>query len=291
MHAPKMYKVYSIPKRSFGHRIIAQPTPQLKSYQRVLIELLEGKLPIHPNAYSYRKGIGIKENAIIHSGNDYLLKMDFQNFFNKIKPNLFLKVLFKNEIKITDAERQLFENIFFWKPGKKRSITKILSVGAPSSPFITNVVMFDFDSDISLWCQERGVSYTRYADDITFSTKTKGQLFEVPKIVEKKLRKHAPGLTINESKTVFSSKAHNRHVTGICINNDNAISLGRERKREISSLIHKFKIKALSDIEVNYLKGLMSFAKHIEPSFLLRMENKYGCDVISLINKWRGVDE
>ncbi|MCT7085107.1 RNA-directed DNA polymerase, partial [Salmonella enterica subsp. enterica serovar Oranienburg] len=84
-------------------------------------------------------------------------------------------------------------------------------------------------------------NYTRYADDLTFSTNNKDVLFDIPDMLENVLPKYSLGrIRINHEKTVFSSKGHNRHVTGITLTNDNKLSIGRERKRKISAMIHHF---------------------------------------------------
>ncbi|CNH75640.1 Retron-type reverse transcriptase [Yersinia aldovae] len=277
-NAPKKYKVYSIPKRTVGHRLIAQPTSELKEYQRALVSILEKSLPIHESAYAYRKNIGIKQNALKHVANSYLLKMDFQNFFNKIKPEIFFSKLLKANIEISDDDRKILKNLLFWKPGLRRSVTLVLSVGAPSSPLITNFVMYYFDEHMTNWCKKNKISYTRYADDITFSTNTKSILFSVPSIVRTILKQEIPGMSINESKTIFSSKAHNRHVTGVTLTTDNKISLGRKKKKEISALLHRFTLKILPPEDISFLIGLLSHAKNIEPVFLSRMKSKYGED-------------
>jgi len=74
--APKKYKVYTIPKRTSGHRVIAQPSKELKKYQRNYLEIQN--LPIHDSAMAYRDGLSIKQNAISHKNNPYLLKMDLE---------------------------------------------------------------------------------------------------------------------------------------------------------------------------------------------------------------------
>lgn len=283
INAPKKYKVYSIPKRTMGERLIAQPTSELKKYQRALVSILTSMLPIHENAFAYRKNLSIKDNALKHVNNSYLLKMDFQNFFNKIKPDVFFKKLNTAGVDITLQDRKLLENLLFWKPGLKRSVTLVLSVGAPSSPLITNFVMYYFDEAISRWCNERKITYTRYADDITFSTNEKTLLFSVPRVVSKILKDEVPGLTINDSKTIFSSKAHNRHVTGVTITCDNKISLGRKKKREISALLHKFSLTQLPPEDIGYLNGILSHAKNIEPLFIIRMKRKYGKDIFNAL--------
>lgn len=282
---PRMYKVYSIPKRTTGFRVIAQPTKQLKNIQREIVFFLEKKLPVHASAMAYRESIGIKDNALAHKDNEYILKMDFQNFFNKIKPDLFFTKIKNINLAYTQEDRFILSNALFWKPGKKRSVTLVLSVGAPSSPFISNFVMYDFDAAMSAWCEDNDITYTRYADDITFSTNIKNSLFVVPRQVKKILAKHSPSITINESKTIFSSKAHNRHITGVTITNDNEISIGRKKKREISALIHKFTLNLLSQDEIKRLKGLLSHSYYIEPSFNSKMVHKYGHDVMMNILK------
>lgn len=284
-NAPKKYKVYTIPKRTMGNRLIAQPSKALKEFQRAIVAELEPVLPIHSSAYAYRKGLGIKHNALQHVKYNYLLKMDFHNFFNKIKPDVFFGYLENNGFNLSYTERYILEQLLFWKPGLKRSKTLVLSVGAPSSPFITNFVMYQFDVKISKWCDNNSVVYTRYADDISFSTNKKGVLFSVPTIVKGTLRDTVPGLGINELKTIYTSKQYNRHVTGVTLTSDNKLSLGRVKKRYISSLIHKFLIKQLPIDELPFLQGMIAHAKNIEPIFITRMKKKYGRDVIKEIIK------
>lgn len=283
--APKKYRVYYIPKRSGGFRVIAQPTKQLKTIQKILVAQLIDLLPIHSSAMAYRNCISIKHNAFLHKENAFLLKMDFQNFFNKIKPELFFSRLKSLNIDLTNHDVFLLRNFLFWKPGQKRSVTHVLSVGAPSSPFISNFVMHDFDQAVYEWCRIHGITYSRYADDITFSTNKKDLLFSVPKKVKSFLAKHAQGITINEAKTIYSSKAHNRHVTGVTITSEGRLSVGRKRKKHLSSLLHKYSLNLLNAEEILHAKGLMSHCINIENNFLLRMKKKYGQDVINSFMK------
>ncbi|WP_261104714.1 retron St85 family RNA-directed DNA polymerase [Serratia marcescens] len=279
--APKKYRVYYIPKRTSGLRAIAQPTKELKNIQRFLTSELEPHCSIHPSAMAYRSGISIKDNAECHKNNPYLLKMDFQNFFNKIKPDMFFKKLNTLDVKYDSKDKRHLHNFLFWKPGQKKSTTYVLSVGAPSSPFVSNFVMFDFDFEISKWCNEHDIIYTRYADDITFSTARKNILFGIPKIVKNFLSRYASGITVNEAKTIFTSKAHNRHVTGVTITNDGNLSIGRKKRKHLFSLIFKYSMGELTREEIFYAKGLMSHCMHIEKNIISRVKKKYGADVIN----------
>jgi RNA-directed DNA polymerase len=105
-------------------------------------------------------------------------------------------------------------------------------------------------------------------------------------MLENILPKYSLGkIRINHEKTVFSSKGHNRHVTGITLTNDNKLSIGRERKRKISAMIHHFINGKLPADEYNKLIGLLAFAKNIEPSFYKSMVIKYGSDNIHKLQK------
>jgi len=288
MSAPKKYRVYSIPKRNAGTRTIAHPSKELKIYQRLLVDSFQKTLPTHNAAYAYKQGFSIKKNAECHKNNKYLLKMDFENFFNNISPLILKNELVKNKITFTAQDFKLLEQFCFWCPSKKIDGKLILSVGAPSSPHISNFIMYQFDELVEDWCKQRKITYTRYADDISFSTNIKTALFEVPKFIESTLKANfGKIISIKASKTVFSSKAHNRHITGVTITNEGELSIGRERKRYISSLIHKFKLNLLAPEEIEHLKGLLGFAFDIEPIFRERMINKYSMKTMGEINQFR----
>jgi retron-type reverse transcriptase len=281
LSAPKKYKIYSIPKRTSGRRTIAHPAKELKEYQRGLIKTLEKSLPVHSTAFAYKKNTSIKKNAKQHQKSKYLLKMDFQNFFHSINPELFFGIINRLGIELSQSDKYLLTQLLFWCPSKRTGGKLVLSVGAPSSPLISNFIMYFFDQAINEHCGSTGITYTRYADDITFSSNKKNILFDTPALVKATLFKEFDGcISINESKTVFSSKAHNRHVTGITITNEGTLSIGRERKRYISSLVHKFSLGQLPDEDVKYLQGLLAFAKDIEPTFELRMMKKYSAETL-----------
>jgi len=290
--APLKYKHYSIPKRSTGRRLIAQPSQELKRIQRLFISLID--LSIHPCAMAYRQGVSIKDNAKAHMDNRYLLSMDLRNFFNSITPDMFWSVCKKQNVLMSagDTERELITKLLFWSPTKNLSRRLVLSVGAPSSPLLSNFIMYDFDVQLARFCNEQGIVYTRYADDLSFSTNQQGVLFKVPEFVKQTLQNtYGNNLLINYRKTVFSSMAHNRHVTGITINNEGELSLGRERKRYIKGLVFRFVNNELDGDEREYLRGLLAFAHHIEPTFIDSLEKKYGAETVQMLVKRGAINE
>ena len=284
--APYRYKVYPIPKKSGrGHRTIAQPAREVKQIQYWVIDKIFPFLPVHETATAYVSGKNIFDNAKIHSDKPYLLKLDFQNFFPSIKGGdiiNYLKTIKK--LKMTEDDLQRLARILCWLPKRVKDLQ--LSIGAPSSPYLSNAIMFDFDSKIIDYCLHNNISYTRYADDLTFSmhdmTLRSAVLDKVSAILDSQA---FPNLKINNPKTIFGSKAHRRIVTGLILTNDGSVSLGRERKRRIRAKIHHMIQGKLSQYEMRRLQGLLSFARSVEPEFLARMEKKYGEKIYNFKNQ------
>ncbi|MEL0648617.1 retron St85 family RNA-directed DNA polymerase [Pseudoalteromonas agarivorans] len=280
VNGSRKYKVYLIPKRSHGNRVIAHPAKQLKLLQKDFLKIVD--FPYHECSMAYEKGTGIKKNAFAHSNNEFLLKMDLAEFFNSITPNIFWST-FSKHFNITPNRLDYYfvNNLIFWlKEGNK----EVLSVGAPSSPKISNFCMYQFDEIVFQYCNESFITYTRYADDMTFSTNVREILFTIPSFVESLLfQLYGTAIAINYSKTVFSSKAHNRHVTGVTISNEGALSLGRKRKRYIKHLTHQFVTGVIDKENIAHLRGLLAFSNDIEPSFLSALDRKYGSGITTKI--------
>ncbi|WP_305966865.1 retron St85 family RNA-directed DNA polymerase [Marinobacter salsuginis] len=273
---PRRYKIYTIPKRNGeGVRTIAQPSAPVKSLQREAVRILEDYAPVHQSATAYRTGVSILDNAAVHSKNAFLLKMDFSDFFPSIHALNVIQHLRQYCGFISDDDVIYLLSLIF---RRRRSSDRFeLSIGAPSSPFISNTFMYSFDCALSKILADKNIAYTRYADDLSFSTTEKDALFSVPDIVKKQLDCNQYNvLKINHKKTIFSSKKHNRHVTGLVLSNDGRVTIGRDRKREIKTLVFLFTKGELDFEKKNYLKGLLAHAKHIEPLFWSKIKRKYG---------------
>lgn len=285
--APRRYKVYPIKKKSGGHRIIAQPARELKPIQRSISHLVLEKFPVHSCAMAYRKGISIADNAKLHAGANPILKLDFESFFNNISASAWRRFLASQNVdKMGRSEISFLTKALFWGRGQKAPYC--LSIGAPSSPLVSNVIMFDFDTNMHRFAEKHGVRYTRYADDITVSAREFRSLF----VFEKHLRAYisrnrTPSLTINEEKRAVFSPSERRLVTGLVLTPDGKVSLGRDRKREISALIHRCSLAQLEPEELGYLHGLLAFALSSERLFVGRMRKKYGDELITSILRYR----
>jgi hypothetical protein len=152
-----------------------------------------------------------------------------------------------------------------------------LSIGAPTSPRVANALLFQFDLGMSSFCNENGMIYTRYADDITISSDGFLDKGMVLGFIEGLLKVQAhPRLRLNAQKTALYSRASSRRVTGITLANDGTLSLGRDRKRLIRAMVHRAAHGELNNEERDRVRGLIAFAADVEPDFIARLEKKYG---------------
>ena len=271
--ASKRYFVFSIPKAAGGLREIAHPARPLKSVQRWLNSQYLLNLPVHPAAMAYRKGVNIRDNALQHAAFRYTVRIDFRDFFPSFSMEHVVEFLEgeKNRIFINSGDVRFVGNLVSRHGG--------LTIGAPTSPVLTNAMMYSFDRALFEFCQNNAMVYTRYADDLFISTDVPNALSGAYNFVRDQCSLFQfSDLRINSKKTVFLSRKYHREITGLVITPDRKVSLGRNRKREIKSLIFQAIKGDISQDRLEYTRGLISFASDVEPSFMTSLANKYGED-------------
>lgn len=277
------YKTYRIKKRSTGgYRTISHPARDLKLLQTWLAARLFPALPIHECVFSYRKGISIKTHAAMHRSSNYLLRIDITDFFPSISQRDIYHLLLSNRDRYVPALTAEDLKLVLRIACKGNEIT----IGAPSSPILSNAILYNFDAYWANRAKELTVTYTRYADDLYFSTNEPNILSKVLEELRESLSLlDWPKLRINDAKTIFTSRKRKRVVTGLVLSSTNTISIGREKKRHIRSLIHQFILGKLPERDISYLKGYLSYAVNIESAFLEALKAKYGEGVLEEISK------
>jgi hypothetical protein len=281
--APARYKQYTIPKRTGGVRTIAQPSRELKALQRYIMATKLSKFSIHQAATGYIKHRNIHYNAECHKHARVILKLDFENFFPSIIVHDWDVLLSKHTPpEIDRRDSQLYKQLLFW--GQKSPVPLCLSIGAPTSPILSNIIMFSLDTRLSRAATATKVSYTRYADDITVS----GESIEDVREFENRLIRilsltKSPTLTLNQKKRGIYLKGEKRMVTGLKITPVGSISIGRERKRLVSVMLHKVLLGETDVNHLNYLKGMLGFCLANEPEFVSRLRLKYGSVVVDRV--------
>ncbi|RZF60714.1 RNA-directed DNA polymerase [Sphingomonas populi] len=279
--APDRYKTYFIPKRSGGRREIAHPAFELKIAQRAIISGFLNELPVHHCATAYKKGSSIRQNAERHCHNRAILKYDFKDFFPSITEQAWLSYCDRRKV-MDRSDAVLAGRLLFRRPKGGRILR--LSIGAPSSPILSNVLLYDFDCQVHERVTAHKITYTRYADDMTFSSERTWNLREVDKILRSVINSlGTPSLTINGSKTTLVTPKYHRQVTGLVLTLDGRVSLGRDRKRLIRARVHHAVSGKLSKAALVNLAGTLAFAKDVEPEFYNRLELTYGRENLETI--------
>lgn len=243
----KNYKVYKIKKRNGKYRTIYEPNSMLKQIQKqILINILNNK-SISKYAKAYHKGISLKDNAIPHINKKIILKLDIKNFFESIS---FL-----------DVYNACFSIEYFPK-----SVGFILTYlctydnhltqGSPTSAYISNLIMKEFDEEIGNWCNINDISYTRYSDDMTFS----GNFNPSELIIKIRKMLYKLGLELNNDKIHIVNKSQSQNVTGIIVNEKLQVNAKyRNKIRQEIYYIKKFGLKShlnKCNININKLKYL-----------------------------------
>lgn len=233
----KNYRKFKIKKHNGKLRTIYEPNEILKHIQRQILNNILNDRAISKYAKAYQKGLSIKDNATMHANKDMILKLDIKDFFENIN--------------FVDIYNSCFQVEYFPK-----SVGMLLTYlctyedhlvqGAPTSSYISNLVMRDFDIELGTWCENNNISYTRYSDDMTFSGYFK------PSEIIVKVRKmlYKLGLELNNDKIHVIYKSSSQKVTNLVVN----------EKVQVSSIYRK-KIRK----EIYYIKkyGLESHLKKL----------------------------
>ncbi len=281
--AQNSYKKYRVKKRNgTGYRTIFHPSYALKAIQYSIIHIYLKDLPIHKIAYAYNKGLKspLKRNAELHAKYKTTVRIDFENFFESIKFDDVLQVLRKNNVRINSRDEKRLEKIIF----PKRYISDGLPIGAPISPIISNLVMYDLDEQILQISKDinSNSSISRYADDIHFSCDKISDCYLFTEEIKTLISDNeTPSLTLNERKTHYMPVGSRRTITGLIITPENKVSIGREKKRYIKKLINDFKNGALKRDNISHLVGNLAFILDVEPEFYNSLVMKYG----NIVNK------
>ena len=257
----KHYHTVLIPKRDGSKRKLSVPDLILKKVQRSIADTILAQYPVSKYARAYKCGSSVQQNARPHVGKKKLLKLDIDGFFDHILYSQVKdKVFFEG--KYAPPIRTLLTMLCYYRES--------LPQGAPTSPAITNIIMYDFDETVGAFCREKRIAYTRYCDDMTFS----GDFDEKEVVAFVKAELQKLGLFLKTRKTAVISSTKRQTVTGIVVNEK--INLSKEYKKKIRQemyYIRKFGLEGhlgrlkISDKEqyLMSLKGRVAFVLQTLP--------------------------
>jgi RNA-directed DNA polymerase len=199
------YRPFRLRKRRGGSRLIEAPHHDLKMVQHWLQRHLTRKLIVHDAAHGFRRERSIVSNAGQHVGRPLMVKYDVKDFFGSVEEVVVFRTF--RRIGYTRLVAHLLTRL--------TTLGGALPQGAPTSPDLANVAAYRLDARLSGLAGRHDVTYTRYADDLTFS----GREVASPKF--RRTLEHIMrdcGFSPNEQKTVFLTQSDQQRVTGVVVN-------------------------------------------------------------------------
>lgn len=255
------YKTFYIKKKNGNLREINAPMYSLKIIQRWILENILYRMKVSENCYGFEKsktGSPTVANVKQHNNNTYILKMDVKDFFPSVKRvkvfYLFKAVGYNNYIS------NILSNLCTYNGH--------LPQGAITSPRLANLVCYKLDNRIEKYCSKREIAYTRYADDLTFSSDNRNILRNIHGMISKILLNE--GFTVNEDKTNFMTPKSHKSITGITVN-DKLIKAPKQLKRLVRSMIHHAVVSGNYG-NLNKIRGYISYINSIEPGYKEKMQ-------------------
>jgi RNA-directed DNA polymerase len=228
------YNNFSIPKKKGGNRLIQSPSVKLMKLQSKLNFYLQQYyhlikpdgihgFVINPN--KKEKWCNIVENAKIHTNQKQVLNLDLKDFFPSIAAYRVKQLFVSEYFKFSDEVASALALLTTYE-GK-------LPIGAPTSPVISNFICLELDANLIAFCKENQLNFSRYADDLTFSSNeeiTQEIMNDLFDIINKN------HFEVNPKKTRLKSNNRKQTVTGLIVNNK--VNVDRKTIKMIRAMLY-----------------------------------------------------
>lgn len=257
------YRHFEIPKRTGGMRQIHAPQGRLRDLQDRLKLQLDAVQTAHPSAHGFIAGRGILSNAEAHTGRRWVFNVDLDDFFPTINFGRVRGLFMRPPFDMAPAAATVVAQIVTFRNG--------LPQGAPTSPSLSNFIATALDRKLLRLARQHRLAYSRYADDITFSTDA--SLFPPAVAVREESAPgtyrvtagdalvaaiEASGFRINERKVRLQGRGVRQSVTGITVNT--RLNVDRERVRKVRAMLHAWDKFGLSAAAAEHVSRYRSGA-------------------------------
>jgi RNA-directed DNA polymerase len=247
------YKQFTIRKKRGGSRTISAPATNLKIIQKNIARALAQLRDFKPCVTGYVSGRDIRRNANPHVSQATVLNVDLEDFFGSINFGRIYGMLSKPPYSINPKIAAAI--------AKACTLDNILPQGAPSSPIISNLICSKMDSELTKLASTRNLRYTRYADDLTFSSSGRNMPLAtltvqpdgtsycelsptLTSIIE------SNGFRINLEKVRLSPKTRRQEVTGLIVNR--RLNVKRRLVREVRAMLHAWRKFGVAAAQVHF---------------------------------------
>lgn len=257
----KKYKVFTVPKKSGKHRQISAPASPIKILQWKLKQVLEAVYIPKPATYGFVSERDIVKNARLHKKRRYVLNIDLEDFFPSIHFGRVRGMFMKNPYNLNNEVATILAQICCYE--------KMLPQGAPTSPIISNMICARLDAKLTQLAKKHFCTYSRYADDITFSTNRSkfpsalayltdiGQIElgdELTSLIEEN------GFKVNRQKIRLQTRNRRQEVTGLVVNK--YPNVPRKYVKRVRAILYAWKKYGRESTAQNYFE---KHARHKYP--------------------------
>lgn len=259
----KKYKAFTIPKKSGGTRQISAPASPIKVIQRNLKQVLEAVYKPKPSTHGFVIGRSIVSNAQLHKKRRYVLNIDLENYFPTIHFGRVRGMFMGNPYHLSNEVATILAQICCHKG--------VLPQGAPTSPIISNMICARLDAKLQQLAKENQCTYSRYADDITFSTNRSkfpsalAHLSDIGQVEignELSLMIQENGFQVNPKKTRLQAKQQRQEVTGLTVNRYPNIQ--RRYIKQVRGMLHAWGKYGLDSTAQRYYEKHAG-SKYVDP--------------------------
>lgn len=270
-----------------------KPSVRLAEMHRYLRLAILPSLEINKEVvFSYRNNKSSKDALKPHLTSNFFFITDFKDFFKNLNTLDIEKTFYENlsNIPIQDCDNYLTHLV------NLTTIDNKLPVGFSTSPVLSNSILFHFDNELMLFCSEHKIKFTRYADDLIFSSKESENIFKITsKIKELSNTLFAGRLKINEHKSKILNRSSDKiKILGNVILQNSRITIDRQIKNKIESALHIYLNKPdswesfLKDKfpkGISQISGTLSHINAVDPAYIRRLKQKYGVLTVDLFLK------
>ena len=256
------YHEFLIPKKTGGTRKILAPNSDLKSLMSAIAFILNTMYMPSDSVMGFVKQRSVLTNAQKHVGNNYVFNIDLSDFFPSITDSMIEAQLLK--MNIPPLATRIISSVCTY-PQKMEGGTyrQVLPQGSPASPILSNICCISLDKALEGLAKRFHLTYSRYADDITFSSnhsvyQEDGEFMtELQKIIA------THHFFINPKKTRLQKRGTRQEVTGVSVNEKTNVS--RKYVKNLRALIHQIALaKKLSTKKVNVARGKLNYLRMIK---------------------------
>lgn len=264
------YVEFEVPKARGGTRRIAAPRAPLRTVQRIILDQILAKVPLHDACHGFVEGRSTVTNARPHVGAALVIKLDLKDFFPTVHyrrvRGLFQYLGYNEEVS------KLLAGLTTYRPKIDDAVVwpGVLPQGAPTSPALANLACRRLDQRLARLAARYGATYTRYADDLTFSFQASPDirigrfLWWVDGICQQE------GFTERSEKRRILRAKHQQRVTGLVVNAK--VDIPRADRRRFRAILHNCQRHGVAsqakgrDDFAAYLQGYAAYVNMVNPT-------------------------